>query len=119
MSTRNTNDERRPHDDKRTLSWQEIADCYFGGAVSTARRVLGGRVQMIDLNGRKPRAWRDAVEAEILKIAAAQAADPSLVVPRSGGAILKARGIIGNPYGRNGRPADLKAPAAKAKAVRK
>jgi hypothetical protein len=102
------NVERRPHDDKFTLSVNDAAE-YLACSKSNFRRrfIISGLVQLIDLGGRAPHVLRSQLDEAVLKIASAQAADPSLFKPRSGGAVLKARGKIGNKWGRHGKPAEV------------
>jgi hypothetical protein len=107
-------DERRPHDDKLTLNLKDAAE-YLATSRSNLRRrfIVTGLVQLIDLGGRSPHILRSQLDAAVLKIAADQAADPSLFKARSGGAQLKARGIVGNKWGRHGKPAEVARKAAR------
>lgn len=101
-------DERRPHDDKLTLDVGDATEYLGISSKGTFRRrfIESGLVQLIDLGGRSPHVLRSELDAAVLKIAAEQKANPSLFIPRSGGAILKARGQIGNKWGRHGKPAE-------------
>jgi hypothetical protein len=106
-------DERRPHDDKFTLDLTDATEYLGISSKGTFRRrfIESGLVQLIDLGGRSPHVLRSEVDAAVLKIAAEQKANPALFVPRSGGAVLKARGKIGNKWGRHGKPAEAKSPS--------
>jgi hypothetical protein len=85
------------------------AAAYVHSSRSAFRRrfINTGLLQPIDLGGRSPCVLRSKLEEAVLKIAAEQAADPSLRKLRSGGAVLAARKTPGNPWGRNGKPADV------------
>jgi hypothetical protein len=103
------NDERRPHDGNLTLDVSAAAEYLLTSKSNLRRRFINtGLVQLIDLGGSSPHILRSQLDEAVRKIAAAQAADPSLFKPRSGGAILKARGVIGNKWGRHGKPPEPK-----------
>jgi hypothetical protein len=103
-------------DDALACDAQGGADYACNGILSAFRRrfIKTGLVQPIDVGSRSPLYLKSQIRDAMLKIAADQAANPELVKPRSGGAVLAARGRIANPWGRHGKPAAAK-PQPKAK----
>jgi hypothetical protein len=85
----------------------------IGISVSQFRRkyIATGLVVPVDLGGRSPSVLQAELRAAVAKHAAEQAADPTKKAARSGGAVLKARHRIGNPWGRHGKPAEAKSPS--------
>jgi hypothetical protein len=66
-----------------------------------------GRIPTYDFGGRgESFLWAD-FHAAVAKVAAEQAANPALKQPHSTGGKLKAAGRVGNPWGKNGKPADV------------
>lgn len=82
----------------------------IGISVSQFRRkfITTGLVVPVDLGGRSPSILQAQLHAAVAKHTAEQAADPAKKAARSGGAVLAARGRIGNPWGRKGKPAEAK-----------
>jgi hypothetical protein len=66
--------------------------------------IATGLVTPVDLGGRGESILRSQLLAAVAKRTAEQVADPGKKKVRNGGAKLKARGVIGNPWGRHGRP---------------
>lgn len=83
----------------------------LGISVSQFRRlyIFTGLVTPVDLGGRAESILRSQLVAAVNQRAAEQIADPSKKTARSGGAVLKREGRIGNKYGRLGKPPVAKA----------